>query len=91
MQTPTSVGAIGGWGDTRSGPQLSAWRAAVLVSVTTGIRRGELLGLRWSDIDLKAARLTVNQSLERLGGKTNFQATKDHWRQAHHYPPGADC
>jgi hypothetical protein len=23
MQTPTSVGAIGGWGDARSGPQLS--------------------------------------------------------------------
>lgn len=39
----------------------------VLVAVTTGIRRGELLGLRWSDIDLKAARLTVNQSLERRG------------------------
>jgi integrase len=32
----------------------------VLVAVTTGMRRGELLGLRWSDIDLKAARLTVN-------------------------------
>jgi integrase len=48
----------------------------VLVGVTTGIRRGELLGLRWSDIDLKAARLTVNQSLERVKGKTVFKSPK---------------
>src|SRR5215467_10541472 len=48
----------------------------VLVSVTTGMRRGELLGLRWSDIDLKAAWLTVNQSLERVKGKTVFKSPK---------------
>jgi len=50
----------------------------VLVAVTTGMRRGELLGLRWSDIDLKAARLTVNQSLERSKGKTTFKSPKTH-------------
>jgi integrase len=50
--------------------------APVLVSVTTGIRRGELLALRWSDIDLKAATLTVNQSLERIKGKFQFKAPK---------------
>src|ERR1700720_4363549 len=48
----------------------------VLVGVTTGMRRGEILGLRWSDIDLKAGKLTVNQSLERLGGKTAFKPPK---------------
>src|SRR6516225_4751896 len=48
----------------------------VLVAVTTGMRRGELLGLRWSDIDLKSARPTVNQSLERLVGKTVFKSPK---------------
>jgi integrase len=48
----------------------------VLVAVTTGMRRGELLGLRWTDIDLKAARLTVNQSLERVKGKTVFKSPK---------------
>jgi integrase len=47
-----------------------------LVAVTTGIRRGELLGLRWSDIDLKASTLTVNQSLERVRGKFEFKAPK---------------
>jgi integrase len=48
----------------------------VLVGITTGMRRGELLGLRWSDIDIKAARLTVNQSLERVKGKTVFKSPK---------------
>jgi integrase len=60
------------------------WKAAqgawlhlpVLVAVTTGLRRGELLGLRWSDLDLKAGTLTVNQSLERLKGKVTFKAPK---------------
>jgi integrase len=40
------------------------------------MRRGEILGLRWSDIDLKTARLTVNQSLQRLAGKTVFKPPK---------------
>jgi integrase len=48
----------------------------VLVGVTTGMRRGEILGLRWSDVDLKSARLTVNQSLERLAGKTTLKPPK---------------
>jgi integrase len=48
----------------------------VLVAVTTGLRRGELLGLRWSDLDLKAGTLTVNQSLERIKGKVTFKAPK---------------
>jgi len=48
----------------------------VLVAVTTGVRRGELLALRWSDIDLKASTLTVNQSLERIKGKFEFKAPK---------------
>src|SRR5215510_14340593 len=45
----------------------------VLVGVTTGMRRGEILGLRWTDVELKAARLTVNQSLERVKGETVFK------------------
>jgi integrase len=47
----------------------------VLVA-TTGVRRGELLALRWSDIDLKAATLTVNQSLERIKGEFRFKSPK---------------
>jgi integrase len=48
----------------------------VLVAITTGMRRGELLGLRWSDLDLKAGALTVNQSLERIKGAVTFKTPK---------------
>ena len=33
------------------------------VAATTGMRRGELAGLRWRNVDLEAARLTVNQQV----------------------------
>ncbi len=36
----------------------------VAVAATTGLRRGELAGLRWSDIDLDAGRLQVRRSLK---------------------------
>jgi integrase len=36
---------------------------AVLVAATTGLRRGELLGLRWSDVDLDRGRAAVRQTL----------------------------
>ena len=48
----------------------------VLVGVTTGMRRGEILGLRWSDIDFKTGRLAVNQSLERVQGKSVLKPPK---------------
>lgn len=33
------------------------------LALATGLRRGELLGLRWSDVDLEAGQLAVRQSL----------------------------
>ena len=36
----------------------------VALSLATGMRRGELLALRWRDVDLDAGRLKVEQSLE---------------------------
>jgi integrase len=50
--------------------------APITVAVTTGLRRGELLGLRWSDIDLDAGLLTVNRALEQIGGTITFKAPK---------------
>lgn len=37
--------------------------AAWLVAATTGLRRGELLGLRWRDVDLDHGRLSVRQTV----------------------------
>ena len=35
----------------------------------TGMRRGEVLGVKWEDIDLEAGRLSVRRSLIPLGGE----------------------
>jgi integrase len=35
--------------------------ALYLLAATLGLRRGELLGLRWSDVDLDAGTLAVRQ------------------------------
>jgi integrase len=42
----------------------SELQAPLAIAVITGLRRGELLGLRWSDIDLDAGRLIVRRSIE---------------------------
>lgn len=38
------------------------WRVAVLTVLMTGMRRGELCGLNWDDIDLDAAKISVKRS-----------------------------
>ena len=40
-----------------------------VVAATMGLRRGELLGMRWSDLDLDNGTLTVEQTVQRAGGK----------------------
>ena len=41
--------------------------SALWVSANTGMRRGEVLGLRWGDVELGTARLSVNRSLVSVG------------------------
>ncbi|MBI4006566.1 MAG: site-specific integrase [Gammaproteobacteria bacterium] len=36
----------------------------ILIAVTTGMRRSEIIGLRWKDIDLDKGRLSIRQSAE---------------------------
>jgi integrase len=43
--------------------ETSRWATATLVAADTGLRRGEVLGLAWSDIDWKANRLTVQRQV----------------------------
>ncbi len=38
-----------------------------LLAASTGMRRGEVLGLRWVDVDLAAARVAVRQALVTVG------------------------
>src|SRR4029077_19627910 len=41
------------------------WRTMIIVALRTGLRRGELLGLRWEDVDLVSGRLYVRESYVR--------------------------
>lgn len=43
--------------------------AAWLTLATTGLRRGELLGLEWRDIDLDARRLSVRRAVTVVNGR----------------------
>lgn len=42
--------------------------AVIVLAVTLGLRRGEVLGLRWADVDLGAGLLRVERALQRVGG-----------------------
>ncbi|CCF84139.1 tyrosine-type recombinase/integrase [Nitrolancea hollandica] len=44
-------------------------RTLYTLAVTTGMRAGELYGLRWGDIDLSAGRLSVRRALQRQRDK----------------------
>jgi len=59
--------------DAASGDRLEA---LYLLAVHTGLRQGELLGLKWDDIDLEAGTLQVRRALTTAKGGPRLTAPK---------------
>jgi len=54
----------------------------ILIAVCAGIRRGEILAVRWSDIDRERAVLTISQALEESTAGIAFKQPKGHKRRS---------
>lgn len=68
--------------------RLTTYYPIIFTALYTGMRRGELLALRWKDLDLTLARLSVVNSLYRLNGKTVIKEPKSpHSRRMIALPP----
>lgn len=46
------------------------------LDLCTGLRRGEILGLKWGDIDFETGLLTVKRQLTRIDGELQFSSLK---------------
>lgn len=54
----------------------TVWEIPLIVAVGTGLRRGEILGLHWSDVDLERGRIKVVTTLVRLDDGPGFAPPK---------------
>jgi integrase len=70
---PLSAGETHKFLDTA---RANRFEALYILAVTTGLRRGELLGLRWEDADLENGVLRVARALVREGGRYRSGETK---------------
>jgi integrase len=50
----------------------------ILLAATTGMRRGEICGLRWEDIDFDNCYIYIRKQLQRFEGKLTLDKTKTH-------------
>ena len=67
-----------------------ALNAIVALVLATGLRRGEVLALPWSNLDLNGASLRVERSLEQTKAGLRFKAPKTHHgRRTISLPPSA--
>lgn len=52
------------------------WFPMILTAVSIGVRQGELLALRWRDVDLGRLTVSVTRSLYRRKGRSHFKEPK---------------
>lgn len=47
-----------------------------VLAITTGLRKGEILGLRWPDVNLDEGEIRVSRSMQRIGGRLQLVELK---------------
>jgi integrase len=71
---PPASGAARSWTAGELGAFLSAARdqrlfSALHLAAHTGMRRGEIVGLKWSDLSVAHSRLSVSRTVQNVGGR----------------------
>lgn len=56
--------------------QGTVWYLPILLAASTGMRRGEVLALRWEDVDLDRRVIHVRRSLEQVGTELAYKEPK---------------
>jgi integrase len=52
------------------------WYPIYILALTTGMRQGEILGLRWEDVDFGNKTLSINQTVQDVGGHVTITQPK---------------
>jgi integrase len=68
-----SVAELRTLGDAAVG---TTWEIPILLATTTGARRAEILGLRWSRVDLERGRVRIEETVQRVSGRLAFVPPK---------------
>lgn len=60
----------------------------ITFALSLGLRKGEILGLRWNDLDLETGTLQVRHAIQKVNGTWQFVEPKtDQSRRTLHLPP----
>ena len=55
------------------------WKALVMFAIDSGCRRGEIIGLKWSEIDFKTGKVNICRNAQYTAGKGTYISTpKNH-------------
>ena len=60
---------------TELGEEQIKYKVAIILTIFTGVRLGELMGLEWQDIDFKTGIVSINRSSQYLADKGVFTKT----------------
>lgn len=51
------------------------WKAMIFFALDSGCRRGEIIGLKWEDIDFKGGKVTISRNAQYTAGKGSYLTT----------------